>query len=412
MGLDLGLESAMSGIRTAVALENNPVAVETIKLNKPTLPVFNASIESVGTAELLRVAGLKRGEAFAVIGGPCCQSFSTVGKRKSLGDEKRGGLFRHFTRVVRESRPRFFVMENVKGVLSAAIRHRVLNERGPGNPPLSADEQFGSALKVICEELAELNYHVIFSLLNCADYGVPQKRYRVIFVGSRDGEHIQIPKPTHSESKGIETEKWVALRAAIGELNEDSPEYLNFTPERVKFLRRLKAGENWTDLPKNLQKAALGAAYESWGGRAGFCRRLDWHRPCPTLTTAPDGRATTLCHPDELRPLSIGEYAKLQQFPTEWQFIGTTRQKYIQIGNAVPIGLGRAVGRMLIETTEETKSRGSKSGLTLPRGQVVCADKTLAMRLRKRSKTKLNPPRMRKIKDLKAAREWMGLVAA
>jgi DNA (cytosine-5)-methyltransferase 1 len=119
MGLDLGLESADDGIRTAVALEINPVAVKTIKLNQPNLPVFNSSIELVSTAEILKAAGLKRGEAFAVIGGPCCQSFSTVGKRKSLGDEKRGGLFRHFTRVVREARPRFF--------LNSASKHQGTN---------------------------------------------------------------------------------------------------------------------------------------------------------------------------------------------------------------------------------------------------------------------------------------------
>ncbi|MEP6664515.1 MAG: DNA (cytosine-5-)-methyltransferase, partial [Verrucomicrobiota bacterium] len=173
MGLDLGLESAQNGIRTAVALEINPIAVKTIKLNKPKLPVFNSSIESVSTAELLKAASLKRGEAFAVIGGPCCQSFSTAGKRESLSDPERGGLFRHFTRVVCETRPRFFLMENVKGILSAAIRHRTLNKRGPGWPALSPDEEFGSALRVIRDELAQLNYHVIFGLFNCADYGVP-----------------------------------------------------------------------------------------------------------------------------------------------------------------------------------------------------------------------------------------------
>lgn len=412
MGLDLGLESAQNGIRTAVALEINPIAVKTIRLNNPKLPVFNSPIENVSTAEILKAAGLNQGEAFAVTGGPCCQSFSTVGKRESLGDEKRGGLFRHFTRIVLEARPRFFIMENVKGVLSAAVRHRPLNERGPGWPPLSLEEEFGSALNVICDELAELNYHVIFSLLNCADYGVPQKRFRVVFIGSRDGERIQIPEPTHSEIGTLGSPRWVTLRQTIGQLNETSSEFVQFTPERINFLRRLKAGQNWVDLPVRLQRAALGAAFESWGGRVGFCRRLDWNKPSPTLTTAPDGRATTLCHPNELRPLSIAEYAKLQQFPSDWQFAGSTRQKYIQIGNAVPIGLGRAIGLMLLKTMRASAKLESKREGKARLGKVVCADPVLESRLKDRPKTKLNPPRLRKIQDSKAARKWMSLVAA
>ena len=140
MGLDLGLEAAGGKLKTAVALELNSIAVKTVKLNRPNLPVINQSIENISTKQILSEAGLKIGEAFLVAGGPCCQSFSTAGKRESLGDEKRGGLFRHFTRVVREARPRFFLMENVKGILSAAIRHRPLNKRGPGWPALSPDE--------------------------------------------------------------------------------------------------------------------------------------------------------------------------------------------------------------------------------------------------------------------------------
>src|ERR1017187_846984 len=326
MGLDLGLEAAGSGLRTAVALELNRTAIETIKLNRPKLPVINRPIQKVKTDEILKQAGLKVGEAFLVTGGPCCQSFSTAGKRESLGDRKRGGLFRHFKRVVREARPRFFVMENVKGILSAAVRHRPLDKRGPGWPALSRNEELGSALRVIRRELADLGYYVVFGLLNCADYGVPQKRYRVVFIGSRDGELIDLPKPTHAEISNGKPE-WVTLRNALDDLDDKKPEFVKFTPERLGFLKKLRAGQNWTDLPKKIQSKALGAAYKSWGGRCGFCRRLDWNKPSPTLTTAPDGRATMLCHPSKLRPLTVGEYARLQQFPPDWQFDGSTRQK-------------------------------------------------------------------------------------
>jgi len=408
MGLDLGLESSKGGIKTVVALEINPTAVKTIRLNKPSLPVLNRSIEDVSSEEILKAGGLKPGEAFAVIGGPCCQSFSTAGKRESLGDAKRGGLFRHFTKVVSETRPRFFIMENVKGVLSAAVRHRPLNERGAGWPALSLEEEFGSAFKIICSELSRLNYYVTFGLLNCADYGVPQKRFRVVFIGSRDGEPIRIPEPTHFESK---TPKWVTLREAVGQLASTKHESSKFTPERTKFLRLLKEGENSTDLPEALQKAALGRAFDSWGGRAGFCRRLDWSKPSPTLTTAPDGRATTLCHPTELRPLSVQEYIQLQQFPSDWKFAGSTNQKYTQIGNAVPLGLGRAIGLMLLDTIRITAKSELKRDPKSCLGQVTCADPELEARLAKRPKTKLHPPRLRKVQDPEAARRWMNLVA-
>ena len=406
MGLDLGLEAAGSGLRTAVALELNHFAVETIQLNRPNLPVINRPIQKVKTEEILKQAGLKVGEAFLVTGGPCCQSFSTAGKRESLGDRDRGGLFRHFKRVVRETRPRFFVMENVKGILSAAVRHRPLNRRGSGWPPLSRDEELGSALRVIRRELADLGYCVIFGLLNCADYGVPQKRYRVVFIGSRDGELIELPKPTHAESANGKPE-WITLRHALEDLNEKTPEFIDFSPDRLRFLKQLRAGQNWTDLPKKLQRKALGAAYISWGGRCGFCRRLDWAEPSPTLTTAPDGRATTLCHPSKLRPLTVGEYARLQQFPPDWQFVGSTQQKYIQIGNAVPTGLGCAIGKALLKTVSLTAKQGLPANSKKRLGQVVCTNPELDKRLKNRPKTMLHPPRLRKNPDSAAARRWL-----
>ncbi len=133
LGLDLGLEQA--GFELRVAVECNRFAVDTIKVNRPQLPIVEKRIEETTTAEILEKANLRAGEATVVTAGPSCQAFSTAGRRGSIGDP-RGRLFREFLRVVREARPRFFVMENVRGVLSAAIRHRPLNKRGPGFPRL------------------------------------------------------------------------------------------------------------------------------------------------------------------------------------------------------------------------------------------------------------------------------------
>jgi len=271
MGLDLGLEAA--GFRTVVAVEINKFAVQTMQENKPDLPVIHRGIEDVSTNEILEKAGLKVGQATLVVGGPCCQSFSTAGKRQSISDERRGSLFKHFTRVVAEAQPRFFIMENVKGILSAAVKHRPLKQRGAGFPPLSSDEELGSALKVICAELDKLGYHTIYKLINCADYGVPQKRNRVLFIGSRDGEDITFPQTTHSKDGG-DGNQWVTLREALSPLKDVSHDYIPFADERAKFLKLIKEGQHWTSLPKRMHRAALGGAFDSWGGRSGYCRRL------------------------------------------------------------------------------------------------------------------------------------------
>jgi len=407
MGLDLGLEGA--GFKTAVTVETNRYAVETIRLNRPRLPVIARPIEEVTADELLSSANLEAGELCIVSGGPCCQSFSTVGKRRSIEDS-RGGLFRHFTRIVAETRPRFFVMENVKGILSAAVKHRTLNDRGPGNPPLESDEELGSALRVILKELGELGYYVIFGLLNSADYGVPQSRRRVIFIGSRDGEDIILPPPTHSGKGENGKPRWVTLGEAIKNLSAPNSEHAEFSEKDRKLLSMVKAGQNWSDLPPQFQKEALGAAYESWGGRGGFCRRLSWDKPAPTLTTSPVGRATTLCHPTRLRPLTTREYAVLQQFPDKWQFAGSATQKYIQIGNAVPTGLGKAIGKMLRGAMRSTDRKGLPNQASRRKGLVRCADPILEKSLKKQPRTQLHPPRLLKSKDPAKIRQWLNAV--
>src|SRR5262249_34112527 len=144
-------------------------------------------------------------------------------------------------------------MENVKGLLSAAVKHRALDERGPGFAPLKKEEKLGSALELIQRELASLGYYVVFGVLNAADYGVPQKRLRVFFIGSRDGEDIRLPKATHcdpskAKSKGLTP--WLTLRTALKGIE---PKHWNrFTPNRLGLLTLLKAGQNWRDLPTRL----------------------------------------------------------------------------------------------------------------------------------------------------------------
>lgn len=212
LGLDLGLERA--GFRVRVAVDPDKYAAETIRRNRPDIPLIQEKIEEVTTEEILEVAGLEPGEPVLVSGGPSCQTFSTAGRRGSLGDP-RGVMFREFLRVIREAQPRFFIMENVRGVLSAAVKHRPLKERGPGFPPLEPEEEMGSAFNTILRELKDTGYYTVFDLLNAADFGVPQKRERILFIGSRDGEPLAAPRPTHAKDPTDGKEPWVTLRQAL-----------------------------------------------------------------------------------------------------------------------------------------------------------------------------------------------------
>ena len=398
MGLDLGLEAA--GLNVMVALECNPYPIATIGRNRPSLPLIDRPIEDVSSNEILEAAQLTPGEAFAVIGGPSCQVFSTAGRRRSLADP-RSTMFKHFVRVIRDTQPKFFVMENVRGLLSAAVRHRPLKQRGPGYPRLAEEEQLGSAFRVVAETLRDLGYYCVFDVLNAADYGVPQTRQRLVIIGSRDGRKLRMPEPTHSPDGDDGLPKWRTLGEALNDLNEDNPDYYHFCPAKERYIKLIPEGGNWRQLPEELRSAALGSAFRSWGGRSGFFRRLSRERPSPALTTRPDSKATTLCHPTELRPLTVGEYARIQQFPDDWVFEGSVRKKYEQVGNAVPIGLGRAIGNAIV-----TAARSHTRKKRLGRFETFNLD--LLAKLARRPKTIVNPPRMRQDNARNTITDWYG----
>ena len=404
-GLDLGLDQAGFDIR--VAVEANKRAAGTIDRNRAAgvirsnVEVVCEKIENLSTAEILSLGGLEPGDPMVVSAGPSCQSFSTVGQRRSL-DDPRGTLFREFLRVVAEARPRFFVMEQVRGVLSAAVTHRPLSQRGPGHPPLAPEEQHGSAFRLILRELADSGYYTVFNLVNVADYGVGQVRHRVLFIGSRDGEDVRIPVPTHSETAEDGRAPWRTLRDVLEGVDDPEPAHLSLSPATARLLAEIPAGCNWRALPEELQRQGLGKAFASWGGRAGFFRRLTWDRPAPALTTRPDSRATLFGHPTELRTLSVREYAAVQGFPGAYEFEGPVGAQYKQIGNAVPPPIGRALG------VEMLRLIGARKRTRLTRvGRVACESAALLAKFEARPRTVMDPPRMRVVKDLAAARAWM-----
>ena len=248
--------------------------------------------------------------------------------------------------------PRFAVIENVRGLLSAPLKHRPHNERGKEFEELSLEELPGGALNHIINKLEYAGYSVNFNLYNSANFGTPQKRERVILLCSRDTGKLPYLQPTHSEKEEHGLPKWMTFREAVKDLDENKLDHLSFPEKRLKYFRLLKAGQNWKNLNEDLQKEAMGASYYSGGGKTGFLRRLAWDRPSPTLVTHPAMPATDLCHPSENRPLSVQEYMKIQQFPDEWEIQGSLLDRYKQIGNAVPVGLGYAVGRLLMQVME------------------------------------------------------------
>lgn len=350
MGLDLGLEEA--GLEIKFAQDVDPWCEKTAIANKKKyymLGDIKKLIEEDPSCDfILNKAGLKKEEVFAVVGGPPCQAFSTAGKRESFGDP-RGSLFMEFAHVIKTIRPRFFVMENVKGLTSAPISKPSKDKK---EEEYTEEEKNGSAFRVVKKTLEDIGYKLVYGVLDAVHYGVPEFRERLIIIGSRDKEDIFLPVPTHFQRHQNSDYRWKTLGEAISHIEENPGPHAQFSKDRVEFFKYIPMGGNWRSLPKDMQEKAMGGAYKSGGGKTGFYRRLDYNQPSPTLLTSPVQKATMLCHPTKDRPLSVKEYALIQQFPEDWIIEGDTDDLYRQIGNAVPIGLGKAVGQALLAVAQ------------------------------------------------------------
>jgi DNA (cytosine-5)-methyltransferase 1 len=345
LGLDIGLERA--GLHCLAVNEFAPIICETIRTNRPRLQLYDFDIRRLSATLLCKDLGIQRGELFAIVGGPPCQAFSTAGRRLGLNDD-RGNVFLHFIHLILELQPKYAIFENVRGLLSAPLRHRPHELRGSGHPPLAEDEKPGGALLHILNLLESGGYATTFTLYNSANYGVPQVRERLIFFASRDGSAVPFIPPTHSQTGEDGLLRWSTVRNAIGDLEASPGDSGKFPEKRLKYFQMLKAGQNWRDLPENVKRVAMGESWYAGGGKTGFYRRLAWNKPSPTLVTRPTMPATALCHPSALRPLSVAEYAAIQTFPKKHQFVGKIDDQYRQIGNAVPPVFGEAIGKHLL----------------------------------------------------------------
>ena len=344
MGLDIGLEKA--GFEVILACENDKFCRRTIEHNRPNTALLD-DINNVTVDDIYEMTQLSPPcDIDLIVGGPPCQAFSTAGKRQGFNDS-RGNIFIKYIDLAFELRPKFLVIENVRGLLSCPMMHRPHDKRGKAYPELSLDEMRGGALNFIINRIEASGYGYSFNLYNSAYFGTPQTRERVIIICSRDGTPPPYLQPTHSNNKEDGLSKWKTFKQATKNIKKH--DHLNFPEKRLQYYNKLKAGENWRNLPEELQKEALGKSYYSGGGKTGFLRRLAWDKPSPTLVTHPAMPATDLCHPEENRPLSIQEYLAIQQFPKSWNIKGPLTEQYKQVGNAVPVGLGEAVGKSILD---------------------------------------------------------------
>ncbi len=377
MGLDIGLEAC--GIEIAACCEVDKWCCETIRANRPNIRIYQDSISKLDPQAVAEDLNLT--SSFIVVGGPPCQSFSSGGNRGGLSDP-RGNLIFEYFKFVKQLKPQAFIFENVGNLLTSALKHRPINLRpgkqwnlasyssnfnkhsDDGNAQLEEAELSGSAFRYLLDELHSLRYSLTFGILNAADYGTPQKRIRFCMLGFRDVGACGLPKPTHGEFAPL---PHITLREAIGDLVDNPGSHSIYTDSVANLFRKVPPGGNWRDLTLEEQKKALGQSFHSGGGKTGFMRRLSWDFPAPTLTTKANRKGTALCHPEKIRPLSVKEYMRIQGFPDDWFISGSMNQQYQQIGNAVPVLLGKALGEKVLDTVSkgEPKYEPTKNDLTV-----------------------------------------------
>lgn len=324
-GMALGLENA--GLQTKLLVEIDRDCVNTLQLNRPNWKIIHNNVANIDFTPY-------RDTIDIVAGGFPCQAFSYAGYGKGFEDT-RGTLFFEFARCLSEVQPKIAVAENVRGLIS---------------------HQKGKTLSIILKTLDNLGYHSAYKLLSSQFLDVPQKRERVMIIATRKDLKI---RPVYPQ----ENSYTISLRQALQNCPQ-SPG-IQYNSRKKAIMELVPPGGNWRDLPIDIQKAYMKNSFDREGGRTGFAKRLSWNEPALTITCSPAQTQTERCHPEETRPLSIREYARIQSFPDDWQFTGSISSQYKQIGNAVPVNLAYHIGKCLISMLGDSEKDCVETGLDL-----------------------------------------------
>ena len=321
-GLALGIEKA--GFDTIGLVEFDSAAAETLKHNRPNWNVIHDDIANISKLDLEDYFSITKGELDLLSGGAPCQSFSYAGKRLGLEDT-RGTLFFHYAVFLEKLQPKMFLFENVKGLTS--------HDKG---------KTYSTILNVFESE----GYTVQSKVLNSWDYGVAQKRERMIMVGIRNDltDKITFEYPDKQEYKPV-------LRDILD--NCPPSPGIQYSENKRKIFELVPPGGYWRDIPEDIAKEYMKSTWEMGGGRTGILRRMSLDEPSLTVLTSPTQKQTERCHPIEARPFTVRENARIQSFPDDWEFKGSVGNQYKQVGNAVPVNLAYEVGKKILECLEK-----------------------------------------------------------
>ncbi len=319
-GLALGLEKA--GFDTIGLVEIDEAAAKTLKKNRPEWNVINRDIAEVSCLNLEKMFDIKKGELDLLSGGAPCQSFSYAGKRLGLEDA-RGTLFYHYAMFLHKLQPKMFIFENVRGLLT---------------------HNGGKTYKTITDIFSAEGYEIKKAVLNAWDYGVPQKRERLITIGIRRDLEIDFTFPKPHKYKPVLRDILMDCPPSCG---------TRYSKRKEEIFSLVPPGGYWRDIPQDIAKEYMKSCWDMEGGRTGILRRMSLDEPSLTVLTSPSQKQTDRCHPIEPRPFTIRENARCQTFPDDWEFYGSVGQQYKQVGNAVPVNLAYEIAESIRKGLEQ-----------------------------------------------------------
>ena len=322
-GLALGLEQA--GFEHLGLVEFNKYAADTLIANRPQWKVLCEDIAQVAERDLEQEFEIAKYELDLLSGGAPCQSFSYAGKRLGLQDV-RGTMFYHYATFLHKLQPKMFLFENVRGLLT---------------------HDGGRTFKTILDIFEDEGYTTVHKVLNAWNYGVPQKRERLITIGIRNdlAEQCHFTFPKEHEYKPV-------VRDIQLDINPDATKCARYSQNKEAVFALVPPGGYWRDIDPVVAKTYMKTCWDMGGGRTGILRRIGLDEPSLTVLTNPGMKQTDRCHPLEVRPFSVRENARLQSFPDEWIFCGKLSEQYKQVGNAVPVNLAKEIGLEIKRTLE------------------------------------------------------------